>query len=202
VEVDLLSSCLGALVNQAAGYLATGDSPRRLGNRHPSIAPYQTLRCADGLLAVAVGNDAQFRALAEAVGRPDLSGDPRFATNPARVRHRDELVTALEAALGQRAVAEWEPVLQAAGVPCGQVKDIGAALAYATDLGLEPVHHLGGGHLPQVRNPVRLSATPPAAPSPPPRLGEHTQDVLAWLRNPTPTQPGANGAPVRREDQP
>ena len=202
VEVDLMSSCLAALVNQAAGYLATGDSPRRLGNRHPSIAPYQTLRCADGLLAVAVGNDAQFRALAEAVGRPDLGGDPRFATNPARVRHRDALVTALEAALGQRSVAEWESVLRAAGVPCGRVNDVGAALAYATDLGLAPVHHLDGGHLPQIRNPVRMSATPPAAPGPPPRLGEHTEEVLAWLRHPTPTQPGAGGAPVRQEVQP
>jgi crotonobetainyl-CoA:carnitine CoA-transferase CaiB-like acyl-CoA transferase len=206
VEVDLFSSCLGALVNQAAGYLATGRSPGRLGNQHPSIAPYQTLRCADGLLAVAVGNDAQFRVFTRILGRPELADDPRFATNPARVEHRDELAAALEAALAARRVAEWEADLRAAGIPCGQVNDIGQAIAFATELGLEPVHDLGEEYLPQVRNPVRLSATPPAAPAPPPRLGEHTDEVLAWLSTPDgplppPLRAAAGGAARQENDE-
>ncbi len=184
VEVNLLASCLGALVNQAAGYLATGSSPGRLGNQHPSIAPYQTLRCADGLLAVAVGNDVQFRALARVTGRADLASDPRFATNPARVAHRAELVAALEVVLGQRPVAQWQAELHRVGVPCGQVNDIGEAIAYAAELGLDPVHDLGAGKLPQMRSPLRLSKTQPAPPNPPPDLGEHTQEVLAWLSDP------------------
>lgn len=202
VEVNLLSSCLGALVNQAAGFLCTGDSPQRLGNRHPSIAPYQTLRCADGLLAVAVGNDGQFHALARAIDRADLTDDPRFATNPARVAHREDLVVALEAALTRRPVAGWERELRLAGVPCGQVNDIGGAIEYAAELGLEPVHDLGEGHLPQLRSPVRLSSTPPARPSPPPELGEHTREVLAWLRDPDTaplSRPGGATAPCSKK---
>jgi crotonobetainyl-CoA:carnitine CoA-transferase CaiB-like acyl-CoA transferase len=186
VTVDLLSSCLGALVNQTAGYLATGESPRRMGNRHPSIAPYETLRCADGYVAVAVGNDKQFRALTQALGCAELADDPRFRTNPQRVVHRDELVTALETVLARRGVEEWEAELRRVGVPCGRVNDIGDALAFATRLGLDPVQELGDGYLPQIRNPVRLSATPPAAPTPPPALGEHTDEVRAWLSHTNP----------------
>ena len=195
VTVDLLSSCLGALANQAAGFLATGKSPGRLGNRHPSIAPYQTLRCADGLIAVAVGNDGQFRALARAIDREELAADSRFASNHARVEHRDELVTALEEVLVHGTVAQWEARLRLAGVPSGRVNDVGAALAHATELGLAPLHELGDGHLPQVRNPIGLSVTPPAPPSPPPALGEHTEEVLAWLAGPDAeslSPPGAN----------
>lgn len=186
IKVDLLSSCLGALVNQAASYLATGESPGRMGNRHPSIVPYETLRCSDGYLAVAVGNDKQFRALAQALGSPELADDPRFGTNPERVVHRKELVQVLETALSRRTVEEWESALRRLGVPCGRVNDVGAAITYATRLGLAPVYELGDGHLPQVRNPVRFSETPPAAPSPPPLLGEHTNEVRAWLSQSNP----------------
>jgi crotonobetainyl-CoA:carnitine CoA-transferase CaiB-like acyl-CoA transferase len=99
VEVDLLSSLLGALANHSSSYLATGRAPARLGNQHPSIAPYETLRCKDGLLAVACGNDRQFRRFAEALGDPGLADDPRFAANPTRVQHREALVGALEGRL-------------------------------------------------------------------------------------------------------
>src|SRR6185295_16159052 len=113
----LLSSILGGLVNQAATYLASGRSPGRLGNVHPSVVPYQTFRCADAPIAIACGNDRQFARLAEVVGRPELAGDPRFARNGDRVAHQPELAALLEQALGTAPAAEWEPKLTAAGVP-------------------------------------------------------------------------------------
>ncbi|PSK97704.1 crotonobetainyl-CoA:carnitine CoA-transferase CaiB-like acyl-CoA transferase [Murinocardiopsis flavida] len=199
VEVNLLASLLASLANQSAGYLATGDSPRRMGNRHPSIAPYETLACADGLLAVAAGNDRQFGALGRAVGRPELADDPRFRGNADRVRNRDALVAELEGALAHRTTAAWEERLRAAGVPCGPVNDIGTAFAFAADLGLDPLHDMGEGRIAQPRNPIGLSGSPPTAPTPPPRLGEHTDEVLAWLTSEAPAPlsplPGPGSGP-------
>jgi len=107
VEVSLLGSAIASLANQGSGYLATGVDPRALGNRHPSIAPYETLRCRDGMLALAVGNDAQFAALCRALGDPALADDERFTTNAGRVEHRDDLQVALEALLADRDAAHW-----------------------------------------------------------------------------------------------
>ncbi|MGN6607736.1 MAG: CaiB/BaiF CoA transferase family protein [Jatrophihabitans sp.] len=179
VQVDLLSSLLGGLVNQAASYLTTGVAPGRMGNRHPSIAPYETLRCADGELAVACGNDGQFARLVAVLGVPELADDPCYATNAARVGHRDELVGALEAALATASAADWEQRLGGAGVAAGLVGDIGSALALAERLGLEPTLDIGERHPAQVRNPVRFAGTAPLVATPPPTLGEHT----AWLRD-------------------
>ncbi|MBC3844389.1 CoA transferase [Streptacidiphilus sp. 4-A2] len=187
VEVNLLSSLLGSLANQAGGYLATGRAPRALGNRHPSIAPYQTLRCGPdgaGLLAVACGNDGQFQALARALDRPGLAGEARFATNPERVRNREALVVELEQALAAGSAEHWQRRLDAAGVPCGPVNDLAGAFALADRLGLEPVVEVGPGRVPQVRSPLRLSATPVRPPVAPPRLGEHNDAVRAWLAGP------------------
>ena len=181
VEVDLLSSLLGALVNQASGYLATGTPPQRMGNRHPSIAPYETLACADGQLAVACGNDGQFRRLAAAVGLAHLADDAAYATNSARVAHRDALAIALEGRLRAQPVAHWDGVLRGVGVPAGPVGDIGSAFALARDLGLEPTYAAHPGHVAQVRNPVRLSGHDPGPGMPPPRLGEHDAVVRGWL---------------------
>lgn len=181
VQVNLLSSLLGALVNQAAGFLTTGSSPGRMGNRHPSIAPYETLRCEDGLIAVAAGNDRQFCALVTVLGLATLVDDLRFATNPARVEHREALRAELEFALSTRPVMAWEERLHAADVPCGRVNDIGAAIEYAAQLGLDPVLDVGLGRMPQLRNPVTLTSASPVTPTPPPALGEHTDEVLAWL---------------------
>ena len=215
VEVNLLSSLLGSLANQASGYLATGQAPRAMGNQHPSIAPYETLRCASasspggtGLLAVACGNDGQFRALAEAVGQPELAVDPRFATNPERVRHRPALVAALERALAADSAPGWQRRLGAVGVPCGPVNDLAGAFALAERLGLEPVAEVGPGRVPQVRSPLRLSATPVRTPVAPPRLGQHNSDVRGWLAAPAdparplpppispPTSPPTGGGPA------
>jgi formyl-CoA transferase len=201
VQVDLLSSLLGGLVNQASSYLATGVPPRRMGNRHPSIAPYETLRCADAPLAVACGNDRQFGRLCDTLGRPDLATDPRFADNPSRVAHRDALVADLEAALAADTAAAWEHRLTAAGVPAGQVADIGAALTRADTLGLHPLVTVeeaageaageageeAGGATRQVRHPVRYAGTATEPPSPPPRLGEHTGAIRDWLARPRDT---------------
>ncbi len=181
VEVNLLSSLLGALVNQASGYLATGTPPARMGNRHPSIAPYETLACADGEIAVACGNDGQFRRLAAAVGLPALGEDPAYATNGDRVAHRDALAAALETRLRDAPVAHWDAVLQQAGVPAGPVGDIRSAFGLAQSLGLQPAYAARPGELPQVRNPVTISGHDPGPGMPPPRLGEHDALVRGWL---------------------
>ena len=189
VEVDLLSSLLGGLVNQAAGYLTTGTAPTRMGNRHPSIAPYETLQCADGPLAVACGNDRQFRRLAETVGRPDLADDARFTSNGARVSNREQLVTALERELASAPAAVWEQRLTAAGVPAGLVGDIGSAIERSRALGLEPLVDLGDSHVAQVRHPVRYSTSAVAAGVAPPRLGEHTDPIRRLLEAGAPVPP-------------
>lgn len=185
VEVDLLSSLLGALANQASSYLATGQAPGRLGNRHPSITPYETLRCKDGLLAVACGNDRQFRRFSEALGDPGLADDQRFATNSARVQHRDALVGTLEARLAHDTVDAWAEGLTAVGVPAGKVGDVADGIALATALGLEPTVEVGASAPRQVRHPVSYSATPVTRYLPPPRLGEHDDAVRRWLTDTT-----------------
>ncbi|HEX5512469.1 MAG TPA: CoA transferase [Actinomycetales bacterium] len=183
VEVNLLSSLLGALVNQASGYLATGSSPTRMGNRHPSIAPYESLRCSDGLLAVACGNDGQFARLCYVLGCSELATDQRFSTNPARVQNRDVLAHALESRLATGTAETWERSLLEVGVPAGRVRDVEGALELATSLGLDPLHPVHG-HLPQLRHPVRYSRSAVRPPEPPPDLGQHDDEVRSWLRSP------------------
>ena len=159
VEVNLLSSLLSALVNQASALVAGGVVPGILGNDHPSITPYGVYATADRPLVLAVGNDRQFRALCEALERP-LADDPRFATNPARVEHRRELRSQLESGLASRGADQWQTALTALGVPCGPVNDIAEAVRLAESLGLSPVVAVPGSEVAQVANPVRLSATP------------------------------------------
>lgn len=177
VEVNLLSSLLASLANQASSYLATGISPGRMGNQHPSIAPYETLRCGDGSIAICCGNDAQFGKLAAAVGLPFLAADPRFIRNADRVEHRRELIELLESALGSSSVGHWVEALTAAGVPAGAVGDIGSAFALAADLGLGPRVAVGADHVDQVAHPIGYSRTPVDHYGPPPRLGEHNAAV-------------------------
>jgi crotonobetainyl-CoA:carnitine CoA-transferase CaiB-like acyl-CoA transferase len=181
VEVNLLSSLLGSLANQASAYLATGNEPRRLGNAHPSIAPYELLECADGPLAIACGNDGQFRRLVGVLGSPELAEDERFATNPARVAHRAELVKALEERLAAGTVRHWVAALTAVGVPAGKVGSIGDAFELATRLGLDPLVPVGDGQPDQIRHPVGYSETPVTTYTAPPRLGEHSDEIRRWL---------------------
>lgn len=181
IEANLLSSLLSSLVNQMGGLLTTGISPKRMGNQHPSIAPYETLTCEDALLAVAVGNDGQFRRLTEELGLVGMADDPRFATNAQRVANRAELVRQLENVLGARRAADWEQRLQRVGIACGQVNDLSGAVHYAESLGLRPVVDPGEGGMAQVRMPIDFSATGSAEVVAPPTLGEHTDEVLDWL---------------------
>jgi crotonobetainyl-CoA:carnitine CoA-transferase CaiB-like acyl-CoA transferase len=179
VEVSLMDTALAALLNQASAHVNTGVVPGRLGNRHPSIAPYETFAAADGDFAVAVGNDAIFARLCAVIGRPELADDERFATNATRLTHRDELGRELDAAFAAAPAAEWVAALGAAGVPAGPINDIADAFAFAADLGLQPVDETDGVRT--VRSPLRLDATPATVSRRPPRLGEHSDEIRAWL---------------------
>jgi crotonobetainyl-CoA:carnitine CoA-transferase CaiB-like acyl-CoA transferase len=175
VEIDLLSSLLAALVNQASSYTIGGLVPRRLGNEHPSIAPYSLFATGDGALVLAVGNDRQFAALCEVLGVPELASRPEYLTNADRVRSRDALRADLERALARHGAREWERELTAARVPAGVVNDVAAAFSLAASVGLDPIVEIarseGGGPVPLARNPIRLSATPPSYRLAPPSLG-------------------------------
>lgn len=197
VEVDLLSSLLSALVNQAAAYTAGGTIPVRMGNQHPSIAPYELLRCEEGELVVAVGNDRQFEALCATLGEAALAADPRFATNSDRVAHRDALVEELERLLAVRTAPQWAALLTAARVPAGVVNDIGAAFGLADSLGLAPVVALPTPDESRVslpRNPIGLSATPPTYRLAPPPLGSASASFEARsVRAASPPAAGEGG---------
>jgi crotonobetainyl-CoA:carnitine CoA-transferase CaiB-like acyl-CoA transferase len=186
VEVNLLSSLQGALANQGQAYLGAGAVPRRMGNDHPSIVPYQLLATADAPLAVAAGNDGQFARLCEAIGSPGLAADPRFATNAARVAHRTELVPLLEAGLGGASAEVWQDKLTGLGVPCGRVAGIGEGLDYAESLGLSPTVEVrdrsGAAVGRQVRHPITWTPPLPPRTQAPPALGADTADVVRWLR--------------------
>lgn len=181
LDVALLDSQIAALVNIASNYLISGQTPVRMGNQHPNLVPYQVFRAADGDFAVGVGNDRQFAALCALVSRPDLATDPRFATNPARVIHRAELIPVLQAAFAARPAAWWVDGLLAAGVPAGPIYDVASALndPHTQARGLVQELQLGDDWLRLVGAPLRFSATPAAIRWPPPRLGEHTAALLS-----------------------
>jgi len=173
VEVDLLSCLLAALVNQGSAFTLADVVPKRLGNGHPSIAPYEVFATGDGDLVVAVGNDRQFAALCDVLGAAGLAADPRFGSNAMRVEHRDLLRAELEQRLAARPADDWQRRLLDARVPAGRVNDIGRAFALADSLGLEPVVDIrrdDGSAARVTRNPVRLSATPATYRTAPPDL--------------------------------
>lgn len=182
VEVNLLSSLQAALVNQASSYLFTGVPPSRLGNEHPSIAPYELLETADGSLAIACGNDGQFRRLAAALGEERLADDVRFATNSSRVQNRSDLRIDLHRLLAKDTAAEWTRRLTDDGVPAGTVGTIADGFLLAERLGLAPLVEIGEGHPPQVRHPVTYSRTPVTKYGAPPRLDQHSNEIRIWLQ--------------------
>ena len=181
IDMALLDVQVAMLANMGSNYLASGEPPMRLGNAHPNIVPYQAFQTSDGWIIVAVGNDTQFRKFVEAGGRPELARDPRFATNPERVRQRDTLVPIVAEMVGTRGKHEWIECLEAAGVPCGPINDLGEVFeneqVRARGMRVE-VPHPSGATAALVRNPIRMSATPPQVRSAPPMLGEHTDAVL------------------------
>jgi formyl-CoA transferase len=181
IDMALLDVQVALLANMNTNFLASGTPPVRWGNAHPNIVPYQTFQTSDGWIIVAVGNDGQFRKFVEAGGRPELADDERFATNPARVRHRDTLVPILAEMVKTRSKTAWIDALEAAGVPCGPINDLAEVFAneQVVARGMEvALPHPCGADVKLVRNPVRMSATPPDARTAPPLLGAHTDDVL------------------------
>lgn len=179
VEVALLDSALAMLLNVGSGFLNTGELPARTGNAHASIAPYQTFPTATGDLALAVGNDAIFTRFCDAIGQPGIATDSRFATNSERVVHRDALIAILSEIFAGESAEFWGERLAAAGVPAGPVNDVAQAYEFADALGLEPIMELEGVR--STRSPMRLSRTPAVPKSRPPRLGEHNDELRAWL---------------------
>ncbi|MEU7477132.1 CoA transferase [Lentzea sp. NPDC042327] len=168
VELNLLSVLLSSMVNQSAGFTLAGAIPEPLGNRHPSIAPYEVFPTADQPIALAVGNDRQFRRLCSVLDVPELATDPRFAANPDRVENVDALFEVLARQLRERPARHWFETLTPLGVPCGPVNDIAHAFALAESLGLAPTTTIDGMTL--VANPIRLSRTPVSYRLRPPKL--------------------------------
>ena len=180
VEVSLMDSVLTSLLNQGSSWVLGGVNPSRRGNRHPSIAPYETFRAADRPFALAVGNDRLFRRLCEAIGAPELAADARFATNSDRVQHVEALGEALNAIFATRDASEWIEILRAAAVPVGPINDVSEAWALADRLGLSPVDAATGVPNP----PLRIGGERPGVRLPPPALDEHGDDIRAWLSKP------------------
>jgi crotonobetainyl-CoA:carnitine CoA-transferase CaiB-like acyl-CoA transferase len=181
IDMALLDCGIALLANMASGHIVTGDEPPRLGNAHPSLAPYQLFETSDGDFVLAVGNDGQFRALCEKViGRADLAADPRFSTSRDRVLNRDALVPELIEVFRKRPTAEWIAALQREKVPCGQVRNLKQVFAspeVAARGLVAQVPDARHGTVRLMRSPLGLRGTPPREPSAPPRLAEHT-DVL------------------------
>ncbi|TSE22213.1 CaiB/BaiF CoA transferase family protein [Tepidimonas aquatica] len=171
LDVALFDVAVAMLANQAANQLVGGTTPRRLGNAHPNIVPYQAFATADGRLVLAVGNDAQFARFCEVAGHPEVARDPRYATNPARVQHRGELVPLVADWLRARPTADWVQALQAAGVPCAPIHDLAQVMAHPHTRARGLVLPANGPRPPMVAHPVRFDGERPLAELPPPGLG-------------------------------
>ena len=185
IDLALLDVQVACLANQASNYLAGGVVPRRMGNAHPNIVPYQDFPTADGDMILAIGNDGQFARFCEIAGHAEWARDERFATNPARVAHRATLIPLLRQTTVLRTTREWIDALEAAAVPCGPINRLDEVFAdpqvVARGLRIDLPHPLAG-KVPLVANPVRFSASPVDHGRPPPLRGQHTDEVVAeWL---------------------
>ncbi|MCL2656296.1 MAG: CoA transferase [Betaproteobacteria bacterium] len=184
IDLALLDVQIACLANQDLNFLTTGVAPKRMGNAHPNIVPYQDFPTADGDMIIAVGNDSQFRKLCQLLGHPEWGGDARFATNASRVAHRDELIELLRVETKRRTTAEWIAAFEQAGVPGGPINDLQGVFAdpqvLARGLRIDLPHPVAGS-APGVANPIRMSASPVAYRSAPPTLGQHTDEILHRL---------------------
>ncbi|KAF1019263.1 MAG: Acetyl-CoA:oxalate CoA-transferase [Paracidovorax wautersii] len=184
IDMALLDVGMAVLANQAAAFLNTGVAPGRMGNVHPSLAPYEDFPTADGAMLLAIGNDGQFARFCHAAGAPALAADARFLTNTLRVKHRAALIPLLHAVTHTRNTADWIALLEDKAVPCGPINDIGQAFddaqVRARELAVTQ-RRADGLAIRSVASPLRLSATPPVLRHAPPALGEHTAEVLAEL---------------------
>ena len=182
IDMALLDAQVAMLANLGAGYLVTRRAPRRAGNAHQNIVPYQVFEVLDGHVILAVGNDGQFERFCRVAGCPGLAADPRFSRNAERVRHRSELVARLEPVMRARTRADWLQALEAAKVPCGPINDLDDVFSDPQVLArgmVTPVEHPAGGVIEVVASPMKLSATPATVRCAPPLLGQHTDEVLA-----------------------
>jgi formyl-CoA transferase len=181
IDMALLDVQVAMLANMGSNYLNSGKAPKRMGNAHANIVPYQTFACADGHIIVATGNDGQYQKFVEVGQRPELANDERFATNPLRVKNRDVLVPILAEMVKTKTRDEWIDQLEAVGVPCGPINDLHDVFenpqVKARGIKMEMPHPTAGS-VKLVRSPMRLSATPTAPDRAPPLLGEHTAEVL------------------------
>ena len=181
IDVALFDTQVAMMAVMNMNYLVSGVPTSRAGNAHQNIVPYQVFACADGHLILAVGNDAQFARFCEVAGRPEWASDPRYAQNAERVRRRDELVPIIADVVLKRTQREWIAALEAVGVPCGPINRLDQVFAdpqvQARAMRFDLPHPLSGS-VPQVGNPLHLSATPVAYTQAPPLLGEHTAVVL------------------------
>ena len=184
VDISLFDSHLALLTNVASNYLVGGNPPRRLGNAHPNLAPYEAFTARDGWFILGVANERQWDTLCNLLNHPELKADPRFATNGARVAHREVLVEELNKIFSQRCVDEWLADIAKAGLPCGPINSIPQALAHpqtqARDMILETEHPTAGA-VKLTGFPYKLSETPAEIHAPPPALGQHTEEVLSAL---------------------
>ncbi|MFO7290585.1 MAG: CaiB/BaiF CoA-transferase family protein [Bacillota bacterium] len=184
VDTALLDVCVASLVNVASNYLVGGKVAKRLGNAHPNIVPYQSFRAADQEMVIAVGNDRQFAKLAEVLGRPELAKDERFATNPNRLSHREELTEALQRVFERRPAREWIERLQEAGIPCAPIQRIDQVFDHPQVRAREMVVEMPHPSAEKVRlvgSPIKLSRTPVTYRRHPPLVGEHTREILREL---------------------
>jgi crotonobetainyl-CoA:carnitine CoA-transferase CaiB-like acyl-CoA transferase len=186
VEVNLLSTALSGMVNQTSAFVAGDVVPHRMGNAHPSLFPYEPLPTADGDLVVTAGNNGQFANLCKVLGVPELVDDPRFGTNQERTANREQLRPLLVERLRTRGRMEWFRDLLAAGVACGPINTVDEGVAFAEQLGLDPVVQVGDGDtaVPSIRNPITFSESPARYHLPPPDLDAHGKELRAWLSSP------------------
>jgi formyl-CoA transferase len=182
IDMSLLDTQVAMLANVGSNYLNSGKRPKRWGNAHANIVPYQTFACTDGHIIVAAGNDGQYQKFVQAGGRPELALDERFATNPLRVKNRDVLVPLLDAMVRERGRDEWIALLEAHGVPCGPINNLDEVFENEQVLarGMQvDLPHPEAGKVRLVRSPMKMSATPATSELAPPLLGQHTDEVLA-----------------------
>jgi len=181
IDMALLDVQVATLANQAMNYLATGNNPKRLGNAHPNIVPYQAFETADGFMILAIGNDAQFERFCELAEHPEFAEDERFQKNSSRVKYRDVLVPEVAAIMKSKTTEQWLADLNQRGIPCGPINNIDQVFAdpQVQHRGMQnSLSHPAAGTVASVSNPINLSATPIEYDRAPPMLGQHTEEVL------------------------
>jgi formyl-CoA transferase len=181
IDMALLDTLVAFNANQISNYWCSGEVPRRYGNAHANIVPYEVFPAADGHIILAVGNDSQFASFCRVAGRDELARDPRFSTNPQRVTNRGVLIPLVQEIVRQRRKGDWITALEAAGVPCGPINDMREVFenpqVQHRRLRVD-IPHPAGVSCSTVASPMRFSATPVTYAAPPPLLGEHTREIL------------------------